>query len=73
MMADRPRPGRGDDLPELGMDGRLAAGKLDQIGLALGLDHRVEHRLDLGERPVVAAADRAVGEADRAGQVAGSN
>jgi hypothetical protein len=39
--------------------------------LALGLDHRVEHRLDLGERLVAALADRAVGEADRAGQVAG--
>ena len=41
------------------VDGRLAAGQLDQVGLALGLDHRVEHRLDLGQRPVAALADRA--------------
>ena len=63
--------GGGDDLPELGMDGRLAAGELDEVGLALGRDHRVEHRLDLGQRAVAALPDRAVGEADRAGEVAG--
>src|SRR3954462_8748691 len=53
------------------MDGRLAARKLDEVGLALGLHHRVEHRLDLGEALVAALPDRAVGEADRAGEVAG--
>src|ERR1041385_2099543 len=53
------------------MDGRLAAGELGAIGLALGPDHRVEHRLDLGEALVAALADRRIGEADRAGEIAG--
>ena len=70
-VADRTRPRRGDDLPELRMDGRLAAGELDQVRLALGRDHRVEHRLDLGQALVPALSHRAVGEADRAGEVAG--
>ena len=56
-----------------GMDRRLAARQLHRLGLALGGDERVQHRLDLLERERVAVglvAGARLGEADRAVEVA---
>jgi len=44
---------------------------LHQVRLALGNDKGVEHGLDGFQAAMACALDRAVGEADRAGQVAG--
>ncbi len=70
-MADRPAPRGGEDLEELRMQGRLAAGDLHQIGLALGVHQDVQYPLDLRQRAMSLTLDRGVRETDRAGQVAG--
>ena len=70
-MADRPALGRGDDLENLRMDRRLAAGELQQIGLAFAGDQRIHHPLDFGQWPVHVSLRRAIGKAHRTGQVAG--
>ena len=60
-----------EDGEEIRVDGRLAAGELDEIGLALACDQCVQHALDLGERPVAAVDVGRIGKADRASEVAG--
>ena len=68
---DRPAACGGDDLEDLGMDGGLAARDLHQVGLAFARHQRVEHALDLGQAAVRVPLGRGVGEAHRAGEVAG--
>src|SRR6185437_416873 len=43
---DRPRLGQVEDSEEIGMDGRLAAAELDDVGRALAGDDGVEHDFD---------------------------
>jgi hypothetical protein len=50
---DRPLLGGVEDLPELRVDRRLAAGDLDDVGLAFVADYAVHHELDLLERRCV--------------------
>ena len=69
-VADRLRLGERDDVENLRVDGRLAAGDLHEVGHAFARDQRVEHEIDLGERPVQRALGARIGEADRAGEVA---
>ena len=62
-------------LEELRMEGRLAAGELEDLDVALALDHAADAPLQRFERvrfqPVARRADRRVGETGRAGEVAG--
>ncbi len=69
-MADRPAPRRVQDLEDLWVQGRLAAGDLQQIRLAFALDQEVEHALDFGEAALPRAQRRRTGETGRAGEVA---
>ena len=55
-----------EDSEEFGVDGRLAAGYLDDVGLDLVRDDRIEHGLDLVERLVGRAVRSALGVADGA-------
>ena len=71
-MADRPGLHRVEDVEELRVDRRLAAGKLDEVGLALAGDQRIEHGLDLGQGAVAAVDVGGIGKAHRAGEVAGA-
>ena len=52
------------------MDGRLAAGYLQEVRLALARHQRVHHAFDLGERAGGRSWRRRIGEAHRAGEVA---
>ena len=70
-MADRAPPRRRQDLEELGMQGRLAAGDLHQVRLSFRGDQRVQHPLDLLQRAVGLALHGRVRETHGAGQVAG--
>ena len=67
---DRAPPGQVEHLEELGMDGGLAAGDLDDVRLDLVAHHGVEHALDLVQGPEGRPGPLA-GVADRAAQVAG--
>ena len=53
------------------MDGGFAAGNLYEVGHALAGDQRVQHALDLGQAAMTVPLGRGIGEADRAGEVAG--
>jgi hypothetical protein len=55
---------------DLRVQGRLAAGNLQQVRLALALDQEIQHRLDLFEAALPGAGRRRIGKADRARQVA---
>ncbi len=59
-----------EHLEELRMQGRLAPGQLDHVGLAFGLHHGIEHALDGREIAVARAMRTGIGVADRATQVA---
>ena len=69
-MAHRPRPHRIQYFEEFGMQGRLAAGKLDEIGLTFAGDEGIHHAFHGGQRQVFAARRRGVGKANRAGEIA---
>jgi hypothetical protein len=69
-VAHRPRAHRVEHGEELGMQGRLAARELHQVGLALAGDQRVHHAFDRRQRQVLAARRRGIGEADRAAEIA---
>src|SRR5215211_4891927 len=63
----------GQHVEDLRVDRGLAAGELNGLGLALGPDEGVEHRVDLLQRQAVAVLlwpGAGVGEADRAVEVA---
>lgn len=60
-----------EDGEEIGVERRLAAGDLHDVGLALVTDDGVEHELDLRERAVGGALGRGLGVADGAGEIAG--
>jgi hypothetical protein len=71
---DPARPRRCKHLEDLGMDRRLAAGELDGLGLSLGSDESVEHRLHLREaerEPMLLVAGARLGKAHRAVEVVG--
>jgi len=57
-------------LPEVGVDGGLAAGDLDDVGVAFVANDVVEHEGDLFERAVGGAVRAGVGVADGAFEVA---
>ena len=59
-----------EDVPELRVDRRLSARDLEHVGLALALDERVEHELDLLHRAVPPIRGRGPRVARRAGEVA---
>src|SRR5690349_25017653 len=69
-MADRARAHSVKNFEEIRMERRLAAGDLDEVGLAFAFDQGVEHLLDLRKRRERGARRRGFGKADRAGQVA---
>ncbi|MEJ7697369.1 MAG: hypothetical protein WKF78_12295 [Candidatus Limnocylindrales bacterium] len=59
-----------DHLQQVGVDGRFAAGELDDLGVPLQFDEAVKHSLHLGEGQVEAGAR--IREADRTIEVAGA-
>ncbi len=67
-VADRPRPHRIEDGEQIGMQRRLAAGDLHQVGLAFAGDQGIEHPLDGRERKLLARAP-ARNSAKQTGQV----
>ncbi len=69
-MAHRPRAHRIEHRKEIGMQGRLAARQLHQVGLALARDQRVDHALDHRQRQMLFMRRRGAREADRAGEIA---
>ena len=69
-MADRSRLSRPDDVEDLRVDGRLAAGNLQEVRFAFARHQPVEHALNLGERPMIGLRRAGIGEADGAGKVA---
>ena len=69
-VADRLRLRELQDLEDLRMDRGLAAADLHEIGQALALDERLQHRVDLGQAAVLGARGRGLGEAHRTGEIA---
>ncbi len=55
-VADRARAHRVEHGEEVGMQRRLAAGELHQVGLAFARDQRIDHALDHRQRQVLARA-----------------
>src|SRR5262245_26111945 len=69
-MAHRARAHRVEHGEEFGMQRRLAARYLHQVGLALARDQRIDHALDHVQREMLAARRRRIRETDRAGEIA---
>ncbi len=67
---DRPLAGQVEHGEELGVDRRLAAGDLHDVRPPLVPHDAIQHERDLLQRPVQRPPRRALGVADRAGQVA---
>src|SRR5262249_47549951 len=67
---DRPAARGTDDVEDLRMQRRLAAGELQQVRLALALDQEIEHALDLREAPGAGERGRGAREAGGAREVA---
>ncbi len=69
-VADRAAARLVEDREELRMQGRLAAGNLHQVGLALARDQRVEHARHRRDRQVFRLLRRGLRKAHRTGEIA---